>query len=193
MLTFFNVCFGLGLALAVLSAVSTVFGLAQFWNMEFDFDFDFGFDFDFDFGAFLPIRPVLMIIFITVLGGTGRILYGAAGAALSLTFALLAGFLIVFVINKLIVAPLKKLDSKESAADEDIIGLEADVTEKIFAGGYGRVTFIYDGNTISGPAKGALDAGYEAGTKVTITDVSDNVYIVEESGVCENAGFRIEN
>jgi len=186
MQTFFYLSLGVLAVLALLNSLSAVLGFA-------DFGLDLDLDFDFDLGAFLPVRPMLIIIFITVFGGAGTILYGRIPSYLAVVCASAAAFLAVFAVNKLVVTPLKKLGSKESARDEDIIGIEADVTEKIFSDGYGQITFFYDGNTISGPAKGAPKTEYPAGTKVIVVNIDSNVYVVEETGICGDAGFNVES
>ncbi len=176
MLTIFNVCFGVGIVLTLLNTLLSLLGVFNFLDFDFDFDFEIG---DFDFGCFLPLSPTLAIIFITIFGGLGRVLYGDMNIILVVIIALTVSFFITFLINKFFTKPLRKLSSKESADNFDIIGLPAIVSEKIFEGGYGKITFKFDDNTLSGPAKSADDGEINTNAKVVILDIINKVYIVE--------------
>ena len=179
MLTFYNICFWLGVALAGIGLISTIFGLADIFNLDFDFDFDFGVH-GLDFWAFLPLKPTLMIVFLAFLGGAGKLLSLVISPVLGLVPALICGFSAVFAVNKLIVRPLEKAAAVESIDDLGTIGMSAVVTEKIFENGFGQVTFIYDGNTISGPAKTVGGEEIPVNTNVVILEVVDSVYMVKK-------------
>lgn len=174
MLTFFNICFGVGLVLAVLNAILSLFGSFEF--MHFDFDFDLG---GINFGSFLPMSPSLMIIFITVFGGTGKIMYSHMNPVIVLIIALIPAFAVTYIINRFLIRPLRMLSSKESAGEDDIIGLNAVVSEKIFEDDFGKITFRFDDNTISGPAKSSDKSEIPAGAQVVILERKNKVYIVE--------------
>ena len=178
MLAVFNVCFGVGIVLTLLNTLFSLLGVFNFLDFDFDFDFDFEIG-DFDFGCFLPLSPTLMIIFITTFGGFGRVLYDDMNIVLVVIIALAISFFIFFFINKFLARPLRKLSSKETADTADIIGLPAVVSEKIFEDGYGKVTFKFDDNTISGPAKSANNEEINTNSDVVILDIKNKVYIVE--------------
>lgn len=176
MLEFFNVCLWLGLVLAVLNILLGVLGVFNSFDFDFHIHFDLG---SMHIGSFLPLSPNLMIIFITVFGGTGKILYDNVPNVLAVILALLPGFAITYAINRFLAQPLRHLSEKECADEADIIGLNAVVSDKIFENGFGKITFRYDDSTISGPAKSADGKALPSGTAVVIIEIKGKVYIVE--------------
>ena len=177
MLTVFQVCFWVGVGMTALNAfLGLVFGVVDF---GLDIDFDFDIHLDFDIGLFFPLSPALFFLWPLVFGGTGQIFVGILSAFWPLLPAFLIAFAVSSAINILVVRPLKRLSSKESATNSDFVGINAVVADKIFKDGYGKIHFVFDGNTISGPAKTSDGGEVPSGTEVAIMAVEGSVYVVE--------------
>ena len=63
--------------------------------------------------------------------------------------------------------------------EADFIGMNATVTERIFPQGFGRISFVYEGNSISEPARSEDGKEIPTGTSVVVLEVRDKVYIVQ--------------
>ena len=72
-----------------------------------------------------------------------------------------------------------RISEKESGSQADFIGMNATVTERIFAKGFGRISFVYEGNSISEPARSENGEEIPTGTSVVVLEVRDKVYIVQ--------------
>ena len=106
MMVVFQVCFFVGIALAVLSVV--LGGLTDFlgidgadgvdWDLELD---SLGIDIS------LPLNPVIYIVLITVFGGVGMILKTTTGftAFVILAISLAAGIAAGFALYRLVIRP----------------------------------------------------------------------------------------
>lgn len=176
MLVAFKICFFVGVGITALSAILSIFfGIIDF-DVDFDIDLDIG---DFDLGAFLPVSPSLMFMFLAVFGGTGWALTGHLAMPLIVVIALLLGMLAVQLVNRLVVRPLKKISEIEAGADSDYIGMPAKISEKIFTNEYGKITFFYDGNTVTAPAKSINGEAIDCGTEVLIMSIENQTYMVE--------------
>lgn len=176
MLTFFQVCFGLGVTVTLINAVLGVF----FDLVDFGLDLHFDLHLEgFDFGCFLPMSPSLLFMDLTIFGGLGIACYKALPLPLVLTIGLAASFLITYLVNRFVVIPLRRISSLESGANTDFIGMTGTVSETIFENSFGKITFFFDGNTISGPAKSADGAAIEVKTEIVILEIIHSVYIVE--------------
>ena len=122
MLVFFQICFGVGLAMTVINTVlSLVFGII---GAGHDFDFDIDLDIDFDIGCFLPLTPSLIFLFLTVFGGTGMIAYDSLPVPVTIAVAFAIAVAVNFVMWKFIVKPLKKISAKEVADENSYIFLD---------------------------------------------------------------------
>lgn len=175
MLAVFKVCFFVGSGITVISAiVSLLFGVIDF-DVDFDLDLDIG---DFDLGAFLPVSPSLLFMFGAVFGGLGWILIDKLPLAAVIAIAACAGYTAVLVVNRFVVRPLKRISTIEAGGDSDYIGMPAKVSEKIFAGEYGRITFFYQGNTVTAPAKNTENEPLECGTEVAVVAIEGQTFMV---------------
>lgn len=176
----FKICFFVGTGITALSAVLSIFfGIIDF-DVDFDLDIDIG---GFDLGAFLPVSPSLMFMFLAVFGGSGWALTGHLMMPLVITISLLLGIITVQLVNRLVVRPLKKIASIEAGANEDYIGMPAKITEKIFSNEYGKITFFYQGNTVTAPAKSVSGEALDCGTEVLIMSIENRTYMVEPAGI----------
>ena len=178
MLVFFQICFGVGLAMTVINTIlSLVFGII---GAGHDFDFDIDLDIDFDIGCFLPLTPSLIFLFLTVFGGTGMIAYDSLPVPVTIAVALAIAVAVNFVMWKFIVKPLKKISAKEVADENSLIGCKGIIGDTIEAdGGFGSVLIVKDGNTIANPAQSSDRSEIKSGAEVVVLEIKNNVYIVE--------------
>ena len=166
-----NLYWGLFIAGIVFSVLSLIFsGLGDIMNLDFDVG-----------DIHLPFRPFFILIFLTVFSGAGIIATMFIGQILALIPAVAAGLFIAKPLDYLISVRLKLFETY-TASDKDAVGMKATVIEKIYAGGYGRVSFVINGNTLSGAAKeyGKSGNGFPQGAIVTIVEVAGGVYYVAD-------------
>lgn len=175
MLTVFQVCFFVGIGLTLLS-----FFIGQF----FDFFGMDGIDLDFNvFGwnLFFPISPMLYMLFFTVFGGVGWILYKADNVFsiwVVMLIAVAAGMVIAGFFSICIIGPLKKAQNTSAPEEEELIGVLGKVTEKIYKDGFGEITYMIHGNCYSAPAKTTTGESLEKGSDVTICWIEEHVFYV---------------
>ncbi len=180
MFTVFQVCFWVGVAVTGVNALlGLIFGIFDF-GLDFDFDIDLDIG-DFDLGMFLPLSPTLLFLFLTVFGGSGMIIANGLSSMLWLAciIALVLGIAVITLINVFVVRPLRKISSKETAKMSDFVGETGKVTEKIFENGFGKITFIVDGNTLTYPAKSVTGKEIAVGTQVFVESINDKYFVVD--------------
>lgn len=150
---------------------------------------DFDFDFDFDFGSLsLPLKPFTIMTFAAVFGGTGLIALNYLPPLFTLIPAVLLGLLISAWLYYLIYVKLRRYE-KETPSESDAIMKRAEVVERIPPGGYGKISYVIDGNTLSGAAKEKTPGqGIDKGRQVYILDIAENVYLV-----CEDLELYLKN
>lgn len=166
----------------------TVGALYTLLSLIFGQLLDFDFDFDFDLGALmLPIKPFTIMTFLAVFGGMGLIMQNYLPAAFSLLPAIPTGLGVSWLLHHFVYAKLKKYESR-APKEEDSIMQRAEVVERIAPGGYGKISFVVNGNTLSGAAREKHPAnGIGKGKKVYIVDYADNTYFV-----CEDLEFYVD-
>jgi len=164
-----------GLFLAGVSFVvlSLVFG--GLMDASFDLDFSIG-------EVSLPIRPLFILVFITIFGGLGIVFTNILGQWLALAPATVGGILIAKPINHLFTVTLKRYET-EAPSEKEAVGLTAVVIEKIAAGGTGRISFVLNGNILTGVAreKNKHGNGFSRNDSVKIVEISGNVYFVADN------------
>lgn len=178
MTTVFEVCFWVGVSVTVINALLGAFFDIIDFGIDFDLDFDLG-GLHLDPGNFLPLSPSLLFMFLTIFGGTGMILQGRIPLWLVIVLGIALGLLASFLVNRFVVRPLKRISEKESGGEADFIGMNATVTERIFPQGFGRISFVYEGNSISEPARSEDGKEIPTGTSVVVLEIRDKVYIVQ--------------
>ncbi len=174
MLTVFQVCFFTGLGLIILSFVlGSIMDVTGIDGLDLDFDI-LGMD------LFLPINPTLIMLFSTVFGGVGWLLWLSAPWHLIflVLIAAAAGFLTCALVHFLVIKPLKNAQNTSAPKLEDLIGLRANVTETIIAGGFGEIRYVINGNSYSAPAKSTAGDEIKAGSEVAICWIKDHVFYV---------------
>lgn len=173
MLTVFQVCFFVGIGLALLSFIMG--HLCDFMGID-GLHFDL---FSVDFA--LPSSPVLYVLAATVFGGLGWILMKAAHPlplALIIIIAAAAGFLAAFLFNLGIIRPLRKAQNTSAPETEELIGRLARVTEHIYEHGFGEITYVVNGNSYSAPARSTTGEALKKGSEVSICWIEDHVFYV---------------
>lgn len=180
MFNFFFVCFLVGV---LLTAISFIFGhLFEIFGVDgLDLDFDiFGID------LYLPLSPILYLMFLTIFGGMGMILMKSE-YSVPMIFIILISFIIglisAFCVYHFIIKPLKKAQNTSAADEEELIGLEATVTEIITSNSFGEITYTIHGNSYKAPAKATTEVTIKAGHKVAICWIKDHVFYVTDINI----------
>lgn len=175
MLTVFQICFFMGIGITVL--------LLAIGKLFHSFDIDgiklglhvFGSD------IFLPISPILCIIFTTVFGGVGWILvdyYSSLALVIIIMIAIIAGSLISSLVFYIVIKPIKKVKNISSFDAKDLVGIRAIVTDTIVTGGFGEIRYIIKGSSFSSPAKATNGALIRTGKDVAICWIEECVFYV---------------
>lgn len=165
--TFFWVCFGVGVGYTVIA-----FLLGEVINVfDFDTDIDFG-------GTVSPLKPSVIAAFVTVFGGSGLLLAHYLPVFAVVPAAGLLGVAVAFFMYRFIIVPLSKAQNTSAVEIQSLIGHTAKVTEKIFQGGYGQITYYVNGNTYSSPAKADNGGEIKRNENVEIMYIQDNTYYV---------------
>lgn len=175
LLTFFQICFFVGLVLIVISFIfGNLFELAGLEGLDLDFDI-------LGINMFLPINLTLYILFATVFGGVGWIMlnsYPFLAKVIIITISVVSGLFICTLVNNLVMKPLKKAQNTSAPEQEELIGVRAVVTETIFAEGFGEIRYEVKGNSFTSPAKSTTGVEIKAGKEVAICWIENHVYYV---------------
>ena len=169
----FKICFFSGLLLIVLS-----FLLGEFFDvMGVD-----GLDLDgFDMSLILPLSPMLLILMVTVFGGTGitlLTLHCALPSAVIVVISLLVGYTIMFLVNYFVLRPLKRAENTSAVPQDELVGRQAVVTEKIHKNCFGEIKYSINGNTYVAPAKSTQDEEIVVGEEVSICWIEEHIFYV---------------
>lgn len=175
MLTVFQVCFFAGVGLIVLSFL--LGSLLDAFGVEgLDLDFDvFGID------IYIPINPMLYILFAAVFGGVGWILMKSWPTLITILIIIIsvaAGTLVSAFVFFAVIKPLKKAQNTSAPDTEELVGLRATVAEKIIAGGFGEISYVINGNSFMAPAKATNGEEIKVGKDVAICWIKENVFYV---------------
>jgi len=203
--TIYWIMFGVGTAYAVISGIFAgighmgVEGLDGGHDLDAGHDFDLGHDLDLggdldvghvdpDIGSgalgemHLPaVSPITIGTFLCISGGTGIILklvmnaHPAVTAALSALAGLLGAAAVFLIIQKMV---LTFQGSSESHIRE-LLGVEAEVTTPIQAGGMGEIAYVSKGSRYSAPARSGQEGGEIAkGTAVVVKRIVGSTFYV---------------
>lgn len=171
----FYVCFGVGVVYTVISFV-----LGQI------FDF-FDFDGNIDIGANIsPLKPAVIAAFITVFGGTGILLMNKRlGLLLCLIISAGVAAVVAYCLYRYVIVKLYQAQNTSAVERQKLIGHKAKVTLAIRQGGYGKITYVINGNTYNSPAKAENGGAIQVGQQVEIVYINKNTYYVknDEEGV----------
>lgn len=166
MLTIFQVCFFSGTGLIV---ISLVFGnLLEFAGIE-------GLDLE------LPISPTLFVLFTTIFGGVGWLLtehFIYIPMSLTILAAVVTGIFICYLMNHLVILPLRKAQNTSTPELDELIGVKAIVTETIGPNGFGEISYVVNGNSYTSPAKATNNNEIKSGKEVAICWIEEHVFYV---------------
>lgn len=127
------VCFLVGMILIVLDLL--LGSISGVLNLDIDFD-------GLSFTEFLPLRPMSILALITVFGAVGvslSIAWSMVAKPIIFVVAVVLGYAVSLIIEKLILRPLKNNDASAMKANE-LVGQTAEVTVRIRPGGAGEVS-----------------------------------------------------
>jgi len=148
----------------------------------FDFlDFDGDIDLDGDiFGLPVsPLKPIIIMSFITTFGGIGIIaLNKGLGSITSLVIALSSGLLVAILLYNFVVVPLYKSQNTSAISKEELIGYNAKTKVSIIGNNFGSITYTINGNTYSAPAKSIDGMDIYVGEEVRIVSIEKNTFYV---------------
>lgn len=175
MLRFFQISFLVGTVYTVIS-----FLLGQLFDF-IDIDGDIDFDGDASGVNISPLKPIVIVAFVTVFGGIGTIMMKIGLAAIiALVISLLSGLLIAFIIYRYIVVPLYKAQNTSSASQQELIGLKAKMKLGAKDDKFGRITYAINGNSYSSPAKSIDGKEIHTNEDVVIIDIKKNIFFVDK-------------
>ena len=165
MTTIFFVAFGIGAGFVLIS-----FLIGEF-SGEIETDSTLSF-----------IKPSVISTFLVVFGIVGILLEVAAALFPMINFAIafFAGFVTSLALNRFILIPLRKLENTSAADRQALIGLNAQVIEKIPQGGFGKISFSINDSKHNAPAKSEDGNQIERHAKVEIIYIERSTYFVRE-------------
>lgn len=127
-------------------------------------------------------KSVLLNVFLVVFGGTG-ILIEKSNWFSNIVIIMIAaaiGIIISFLIYKVIIIPLTKAENTTVESEKNFIGLDAEVQLKTSDKNLGQIKFVVNGIIMNSPARASTPVTYNAGEKVIIIDIKDNVFIIDK-------------
>jgi len=162
-----NLYWGLFIAGVVLAVASLALG-----GLDLNFELE-GIDF------LLPVKPIFIMVFIVVFGGSGIIFTSLIGQWLAFIPSVALGYIVAKPTERLFTVYLRKYET-EAVARDDIVGSRATVIEAIKNDLYGQIQFVIDDKTILGTAKmdDSQANGFRINDIVYITRVDGGVYYV---------------
>lgn len=175
MYQFFLVCFLVGVIFTVISfLIGHLFEVFGIDGLDFDLHL-LGLEF------FLPLSPMLVMLFMTIFGGMGLILMKLTQhipIILIIFLSFVIAFLASFIVYKCIIKPLRKAQNTSAAEADELIGIRATVSGKIPKNGFGEITYQIRGNSYVAPAKATSEVEIVAGSHVVICWIKDYVFYV---------------
>jgi hypothetical protein len=175
MLRVFQISFLVGTVYTVIS-----FLLGQLFDF-IDIDGDVDFDGDASGVNVSPLKPIVIVAFVTVFGGIGTIMMKIGlGAIIALAISIPAGLFMAFVIYRFIVVPLYKAQNTSSASQQELIGHKAKMKLGTKEDKFGTITYAINGNSYSSPAKSVDGKEIHTNEDVVIIDIKKNVFFVDK-------------
>jgi membrane protein implicated in regulation of membrane protease activity len=175
MLTFFQVCFFVGIGLILISFIfGNLLEILGFDGLDLDFTI-------FGINLFLPLNPTLLMLFSAAFGGMGWILiliFPAMGIPLVILISAAVGIGAASLVHFLVLKPLKKAQNTSTPAKDELVGVMATVSETILAGGFGEIRYVVNGNSYTSPAKATNKEEIKAGKEVVICWIKNHVFYV---------------
>lgn len=171
------VAMGLGIVLPLINLA--LGGIAAVFHIDFDWDFD-----GLPMMDFIPLRPMCILSFMLVFGGVGLVMYENYIWYTGALFGILLGYIVAVILNKCLLVPMRKAESKAIKYIE-LVGKLAKVTVTIDPSKFGEVQISTGTGLMSLIAKteeGVLES-VKAGKSVRILrfDTENKTVIVAEN------------
>ncbi len=168
----FQTCFWTGV---ILTVVSFVLGrLFDFLNIDGDLDIPG----EVSFMTVSPLKPIVILTFITVFGGVGIMSMEKRDFISSLLIALAAAFILSYVVYRFIVVPLYRAQNTSSVSQSELIGHEASAALEMEGENFGKILYSVNGNIYTGPARSIDGVRIKRGEKVVIERIENNIFWV---------------
>jgi len=145
----------------------------------------FGEVFDFATTGLFFLKPKVLALVITVMGGVGLVLTPRMGSYLAFPISLASGLFAGFLLYRLVILPLMRLQHTSTHDKQSLIGSLAKVSLTIPQGGYGKIRYTVNGSFVTSPAKTEDGSGIAKDTDVVIMSIKDNAYFVMEKNYQE--------
>jgi len=142
----------------------------------------FGEVLDFATSGFFFLKPKVLALVITVMGAVGMVLTPRMGSYMAFPFSLAAGLFAGFLLYRLVILPLIRLQHTSTHDKQSLIGSMATVALGIPQGGYGKIKYTVNGSFVTSPAKTEDGSGVAKDADVIITSIKDNAYYVMQKG-----------
>ena len=140
----------------------------------------FGEMFDFDGAGFIFLKPKVLALTLTVMGGVGLILGGRMNSYLVFPISLAGGMFAGFLLYRFIFLPLYRLQHTSTHDKQSLIGTFAKVALAIPQGGFGKIKYTVSGSIVTSPAKTEDDSGIAKDADVVIIAIKNNAYYVKQ-------------
>lgn len=187
----FEVCLGTG---AIFTLVSFVLGHvlnighSDIGSTDIDMNFDANFDASIDANidmhpdaSITALRPTIILAFITTFGGIGMIsIQNGLGNVSATLLAVVAAFIISFLINRFILVPLNKAQNTSAISQKEIRGSLGKLTVGISGSSFGRVNYVMGSNSYNSPAKSYDGKDIEKGSDVIIVEIKKKAFYVKK-------------
>ncbi|MCL2400039.1 MAG: hypothetical protein FWC91_09920 [Defluviitaleaceae bacterium] len=129
--------------------------------------------------VFSFLRPTVIAVFLAVMGGVGLILTPRLESYFVFGISAVSGLFVGFLLNRLVIVPLHKMQNTSTHDKQDLIGTTAKVALTIPQNGYGKIKYTVSGSVVTSPAKSDDGSGINKDTDVTIMYIQDNTYFVK--------------
>lgn len=127
-----------------------------------------------------PLKPIVIVSFITVFGGIGVIgTHYGLNSILTFLLALISARIVSHMLYKCVVIPLYKAQNTSAVFQQSLVGTRAVVISPIIEGGFGVISYIVNGSKHNAPAKHINKQFVSQGEEVIIYDIRDNVFYVQ--------------
>lgn len=174
LLRLFQICFYTGVIFTIAS-----FLLGQLFDF-LNFDGDLDMDGDMFGTALSPLKPIIIVSFITTLGGVGIIVTNKGYKAITaFIIAFVTATTVSFLLHKFIVTPLYKAQNTSAVSQEELKGYTAKIRVSIVENSFGSITYVVNGNTYSAPAKSIDGIDIYQGEEVRIVNIESNIFYVD--------------
>jgi len=145
----------------------------------------FGEVLDFATTGFFFLKPKVLALVLTVMGGVGLILTPRMGSYLTFPISLASGLFAGFLLYRFVILPLMRLSHTSTHDKQSLVGSLAKVNLTIPQGGFGKIKYTVNGSIVTSPAKAEDGSGISKDTDVVITSIKNNAYYVMERSVQE--------